>query len=206
MLNQQHDVWQSLRAINRDAPLTWSVWRRLGLYALVCFASFGLVGWLGMSAVRQDLLDAQVTHERLRAEFRAKLLRAAPLADSQSQRTRLEERLMGLEKQLPGPQEMGLLLADLSRTGRARNLRFELLRPADLHRQLPYAQQRIALRVAGRYQDLAGFAADMAGLHWLVSIQSFTLVPTKDGALVLDASLRTLRSQNMMPTATKGSS
>ncbi len=205
MLNQQQNVWQSLRVIYRDAPLAWSVWQRLGLYALVGLASFGLIGWLGMSAIQPDLLGAQMTHERLRAEFRAKLLRAAPLASAHRQGMRLKERLQGLEEQLPGPQEMSLLLADLSRAGRARNLRFELLRPADLNRQLPYAQQRIALRVAGRYQDLAGFAADLAGLRWLVSIQSFSLVPTKDGTLVLDASLHTLRPMNMSPTATKGS-
>ncbi len=182
-----------IQGISRDAPIAWPAWLRHVLYASVSVVVFGVLWFFWLSSVRQDVLDAQATHVRLRAEFSAKLLRAAPLTALQSQQSRLGLRLALLEKQLPGPHEVSILLADMSRAGRAHNLRIELLRPADMHRQLPYAQQSIALRVSGRYQDLAGFAAELAGFNWLVSIQSFTLTPTKNGALSMDAIVHTLR-------------
>ena len=208
MLNFLQNLWCNIEAMDRDAPMAWPLWLRQLTHAFVCVAVVGLLWVLGLSADHQALKHAEAAHDRLRAEFSAKLLRAAPLPDLQSQQMLLQQRLASLEKQLPGSREMDMLLSDMSRAGRDRNLRFELLRPAKLKPQPLYAQQRIALRVVGRYQDLAGFSADLAGLAWWVSIQSFTLRPTQDGVLVMDAVVRTLRPLNMTPsqTAEKGAS
>ena len=199
MLPQHDELWRAIQGINLGAPMAWPVWLRRVVCIFVGMALFGLLWPLWLSEARQDILEAQKTHARLKAEFSAKLIRAAPLASLQIQQSRLEWRLAMLEKQLPGQYEMDILLADISRAGRAHNLRYELIRPAEMNRQLPYAQQHIALRVSGRYEDLTGFAADLAGLNWLVSIQSFTLVASKDGTLSMDAIVRTLRPLDMLP-------
>jgi len=199
MLNQLQRVWQSLETLDRDAPMTWPTWLRQLAFAMVCLAIFGVLWILWLSVVQQDLTNEDVKHARLRTEFSAKLHRASPLAGLKTERLQLEQWLQLLEAQLPGPNEMDVLFADMYRSGRARHLRFELLRPAELNRQVLYAHQHVALRVTGRYEDLAGFAADIAGLAWLVSIHSLTLVPMKDGRLSMDAVVRTLRPLNMMP-------
>ncbi len=201
MLNQQHELWRVIQGFNRDAPMAWPTWLRQVLYACVCLAFFGILWPLWLSELRQDVRLAQETHARLRAEFSAKLIRIAPLESLQIKHSRLSLRLAVLEKQLPGPNETAIFLADMSRAGRAHHLRYEHIRPAEMSRQLPYVQQNIALRVSGRYQDLAGFAAELADLNWLVSLHSFTLVPSKDGALLMDAIVRTLRPINMLPNA-----
>jgi Tfp pilus assembly protein PilO len=185
-----------------DACLLWPLWRRQLMYAVACLAVFGLLWLLFFSALRLALADAEKSQQGLRAELTAKLLRAATLPLVQAQQAQLAAGLRLLENKLPGPQDMAALCSDISRAGRARKLRFELLRPADIGPQRPYAQQRIAVRVAGRYQDLAGFAADMAELGGLLSIQSFTLRPGLDGALLLDASLRTVRLPAVSEAAT----
>ena len=200
MLNYLQDLWRSVQDIDRNAPMTWPIWLRQSAYAFVCAAFFGLLWGLWLSSVHQALKHAEVTHEQLKAEFSAKLRRAAPLSNLQGQRSMLEQRLQQLEKQLPDEHGMDILLADMSRAGRARHLRFELLRPAALKRHKAYAQQDINLRVVGRYDDLAGFAADMAGFAWLVSIQSFTMLPAQDDVLVMDAVVRTLGPLGMAPT------
>ncbi len=184
--------------------MTWPSWLRYLMHALVCLAVVGMFWVILLSADHQALQSAEVAHNRLRIEFSGKLLRAAPLPLLQNQQSLQQQRLTELEKQLPGMREMDVLLSDINRAGRARKLRFKLLRPADLKPQPVYAQQRIALRVVGRYQDLAGFAADLAELAWLVSIQSFTLRPAADGSLVMDAVVRTLRPPSLpsgQPTA-----
>jgi type IV pilus assembly protein PilO len=193
MLNQLQNAWHSVRAMDGDQLVAWPTWLRQITYAGVCLAVFGLLWGVWLSIVWQDLKQVNAIHQRLRTEFSAKLLRVSPLAELKTQELRLQQRLQLLEKQLPGPYEMDILFADIYQSGRARHLRFELLRPEELHRQEPYAHQRIALRVSGRYGDLAGFTADIAGLAWLVSLQSFTLVPTKDGRLLMDAVVQTLR-------------
>jgi len=205
VLNQFQSVWRFPQAIDHRAAMTWPKWVRPLACIGVGLALFGLLWVLWLSAVQQDTMDAQATHERLRTELTSKLLRASSLAGLQSEQSRREQRLKRLEAQLPGPHDMDILFADLYRSGRARHLRFELLRPAESKPLSSYAQQHIALRVSGRYDDIAGFAADIAGLAWLVSIENFTLVPTKDGRLSMDAVVRALRPLNMTgnPTATK---
>lgn len=199
MLNQLQSIWRSLRAIDCDALVAWPRWLRQIACAVVCLAVFGLLWGVWLSIVWQDLTQVNATHQRLRTEFSAKLFRASPLPGLKSHKLHLEQWLQRVETQLPGPYEMDILFADLYQSGRARHLRFELLRPEELHRQGPYAHQRIALRVSGRYDDLAGFTADIAGLAWLVSLQSFTLVPTKEGLLLMDAVVQTLRPLKMTP-------
>ncbi|MEZ7847228.1 MAG: type 4a pilus biogenesis protein PilO [Polaromonas sp.] len=204
MLNSLQHLRRQLESMNRDAPMAWPAWLRLLTQALVCWAVVGMLWWLILSADQQALMRAEAAHERLRAEFSAKLLRAAPLSALQSQQAWLQQRLALLEQPLPGAREIDLLLSDVNRAGRERSLRFELLRPAELTLQPLYAQQRIALRVVGRYQDLAAFATDLAGLAWSVSIQSFTLKPAPDGVLVMEAVVRTLRPLSQPPSQMTG--
>lgn len=205
MLNSLQIMWRKIEAVDRDAPMAWPSWLRQLALVFVCAAAVGLLWVVNLSVDHQALKRAVVVNDQLRAEFSGKLLHAAPLPSLQNHQSLQRERLALLEKQLPGSREMDLLLSDMSRAGRERNLRFELLRPAELKPQPVYPQQRIALRVIGRYHDLAGFATDLAGLAWLVSIQSFTLRPGQDGVLVMDAVVRTLRPLSMMPSQTTAS-
>jgi type IV pilus assembly protein PilO len=210
MRDALQNLWRTVQTLDRDAPLAWPRWLRHLTHLVVCAVVGSLLWVLWLSADHQSLKLAEASHQRLRAEFSAKLLRAAPLGQLQSQQALQRQRLLLFEKQLPGSREMDLLLLDMSRAGRDRQLRVELLRPAKLKPQPLYAQQRIALRVVGGYQDLADFAADLAGLEWLLSIQSFTLLPAQDGALVMEAVVRTLRPLETAadtlsnPTARKG--
>ncbi|MEY3871079.1 MAG: hypothetical protein RLZZ296_74 [Pseudomonadota bacterium] len=206
MLKSLQNLWRNLQSIDRDAPMAWPCGLRQLPHTMVCVAVVGLLWMLLLSADHQALQTAEATHDRLRIEFSAKLLQTAPLPQLQSQQSLQLKRLALLEKQLPGSLEMDMLLSDMSRAGRDRKLQIQLLRPAELKPQPLYAQQRIAVRVVGRYQDLADFAADLAGLAWLVSIQSFTLQPAPDGALVMDAVVRTLRPLNLPSSqaATRG--
>jgi type IV pilus assembly protein PilO len=199
MRDSLHNLWRTVQTMDRDAPLAWPRWLRHLVHVVVCAVVGSLLWALYLSADHQALKLAEVAHERLRAEFSAKLLRAAPWSQLQSLHALQRQRLLSLEKQLPGSREMDLLLLDMSRASQDRQLRIELLRPAKLTPQPHYAQQRIALRVVGGYQDLADFAADLAGLEWLLSMQSFTLLPAQDGALVMEAVVRTLRPLETTP-------
>ncbi len=175
--------------IRVDAPAA----QRLGLCALT-FAGVLLLLWLGwLGAVQDELQAAQSAQARLRKEFSAKLKQLQALEDLQAQQVARQQQLAALEAQLPGPRDMEALLSDISRAGVVRALTLELLRPEALVRHDLYAEQRITLRLSGRYQDLAAFSADLAQLPWALSISNFNLTPAKDGNLLMLAQLRTLR-------------
>ena len=179
--------------IDLESSQTWPAWLR----NLACLAMFALVAgllWLvWLAPLRAERRQADQRQGQLRSDFRAKLVRVAALPVLQERQHTLRQHLQGLESQLLAAQDMQALLSDLSQFGRERQLTVELFRPAELQRQLPYSQQRITLRVTGRYADLLDFAADIAELPWLVSVASFTLAPAKEGALSMELQLRALR-------------
>jgi type IV pilus assembly protein PilO len=56
-----------------------------------------------------------------------------------------------------------------------------------------YAELPIALRVTGRFHDIGAFAADVANLSRIVTLNNIAIVPARDGALTMDATARTFR-------------
>ena len=98
-----------------------------------------------------------------------------------------------LEKQLPSKAEMNDLLSNINQAGLGRSLQFELFRPGQVSVKDYYAELPIAVRVTGRYHDIGAFAADIAGLSRIVTFNNLSLVPAKDGNLVLDTTAKTFR-------------
>ena len=56
-----------------------------------------------------------------------------------------------------------------------------------------YAELPIAVRVTGKYHDVGSFAADIANLSRIVTLNNLTLAPSKDGNLVMDTTAKTFR-------------
>ena len=168
MLNSVKDLWRSIQDMDRNAPMAWPIWLRQWAYALVCAAFFGLLWGLWLSSVHQALTHAEVTQERLKTEFSAKLRRVAPLSDLQEQRSMLEQRLLELEKQLPDEHGMAILLADMSRAGRARHLRVAATGRIETSRDLratghQFARGRPISRSGGVYRRHG--RVSVVGLH-----------------------------------------
>ena len=104
-----------------------------------------------------------------------------------------------LEKQLPGKAEMDALLSDINQAGLGRGLQFDLFRPGQVEVKDYYAELPIAIRVSGRFHDIGSFAADIANLSRIVTLQNLSIAQVKDkdkeasGALSMEATARTYR-------------
>jgi type IV pilus assembly protein PilO len=98
-----------------------------------------------------------------------------------------------LQKQLPSKAEMAALLSDINQAGVGRGLQFDLFRPANVVVRDYYAEQAIDIKVNGSYHDIGAFAADMANLQRIVTLNNMTLTTGKDGVLMLDAVAKTFR-------------
>ncbi len=109
------------------------------------------------------------------------------------QREQVQQYVTLLEKQLPSKAEMDALLSDINQAGLGRSLQFELFRPGQISVKDYYAELPIAVRVTGKYHDMGAFAADVANLSRIVTLNNIAIVPQKDGALTMDATARTFR-------------
>ena len=179
--------------LNANDPPSWPAIPRfvlcLGVTVLVVVGLWFL--WLNSS-------DEELTVERgkeveLRADYQKKLIQAASLDTLKKQREQVQQYVTQLEKQLPSKSEMDALLSDINQAGLGRSLQFELFRPGQVSVKEYYAELPISVRVTGRYHDIGAFAADIANLSRIVTLNNLTLVPGKDGMLTMDTTAKTFR-------------
>jgi type IV pilus assembly protein PilO len=147
--------------------------------------------WL--SASDEELTAERATEIKLREDFTKKLSQAASLDALKKQREQVNQYVTQIEKQLPSKAEMDALLSDINQAGLGRSLQFELFRPGQVSVKEYYAELPIAVRVTGRYHDMGAFAADIANLSRIVTLNNLTLTPAKEGTLTMDTTAKTFR-------------
>ncbi len=191
--NIQTSLKAQFNGLNPNDPPSWPALPRY----LLCLAVTVLVvvglwfAWLNSS---DDELTAERAKEvQLRNDFSKKLAQAASLDALKKQREQVQQYVTQLEKQLPSKAEMDALLSDINQAGLGRSLQFELFRPGQVSVKEYYAELPIAVRVTGRYHDIGSFAADIANLSRIVTLNNLSLVPAKDGTLTMDTTAKTFR-------------
>ena len=125
-------------------------------------------------------------------------IRDSNLAELRKQKLQVEEYVTQLEKQLPGKADMDALLSDINQAGLGRGLQFELFRPGNVEVKDYYAELPIAIRVSGRFHDIGAFAADVANLSRIVTLQNVVITQAQkeasgSGNLSMEATARTYR-------------
>ncbi|QOY94952.1 type 4a pilus biogenesis protein PilO [Massilia sp. UMI-21] len=128
----------------------------------------------------------------LRTEYKSKMAQAINLDALQAQKAQVDQYVARLEKQLPSKSEMADLLSDINQAGVGRGLQFELFKPGQEVIRDYYAELPIAIKVSGKYNDVGAFAADMANLPRIVTLNNMVL-STRDGGLQLEAVAKTFR-------------
>jgi type IV pilus assembly protein PilO len=184
------------RNLNLNEPGQWPTLPKAA--AMVAAAVLMVVaGWfLLLSASTDELETARAQEPKLQAEYVSRLKQAVNLSELRKQKLQVQEFVTQLEKQLPGKAEMDALLSDINQAGLGRGLQFELFRPGQVQTKEYYAELPIAIRVNGRFHDLGSFAADVANLSRIVTLQNVTLTPQgRDGSgnLTMEATARTYR-------------
>ncbi|MFA6067025.1 MAG: pilus assembly protein PilP [Janthinobacterium sp.] len=136
---------------------------------------------------------AQGEEGRLRAEYLAAQARASQLPQWRAQRRQAGAELAQLERQLPDPQAMALLLTDINAAGQSRGLQFSLFKPGAARPQTPYVALPIAIQLRGGYHAMGALLADLARLARIVTVHELALTLGKDRLLTLDAMLHAYR-------------
>ncbi|AMM23882.1 type 4a pilus biogenesis protein PilO [Variovorax sp. PAMC 28711] len=194
------DVAASLRrfgsqfqGLNPNDPSVWPAAPRYALCLAVTLLVLVALWFVWLTGSNDELESERAKEVALRVDYTKKVGQAANLDLLKKQREQVQQYVTLLEKQLPSKAEMDALLSDINQAGLGRSLQFELFRPGQISVKDYYAELPIALRVTGKYHDMGAFAADVANLSRIVTLNNIAIVPQKDGALTMDATARTFR-------------
>jgi len=173
-----------------------------GILALLLCA--GVVGaWYYFDT--QDQLARLETAERqeidLLQTLDTKQKKAANLENYKQQLAEMRESFGAMLRQLPDKTEVAALLVDVSQTGLAAGLEFELFRPsAEIPKDF-YAELPINIKVTGRYHEFGNFISGLAALPRIVTLHNINITPAnkvrgqqdQESLLYLTATAKTYR-------------
>jgi type IV pilus assembly protein PilO len=172
---------------------SWPLPARIFVIALVFFSVLGLGYWLDIKDQRVNLDKVEAKETELRQTFEVKAKKAANLAAYEQQLEEMKESFGAMLRQLPNKTEVAELLVDISQTGLASGLEFELFKPqAEVPKEF-YAELPISIRVKGDYHEFGAFISGVAALPRIVTVHDVDIVPSQDGELTMDLLAKTYR-------------
>ena len=189
----QSRIRSQFTSLDPNDPSVWPPFPRYLLCLALAAAVVVVLWFVWLSPVDEELTAEKTKEVQLRRDYISKLTQAINLEALRKQREQVQQYVTQLEKQLPSKAEMDALLSDINQAGLGRSLQFELFRPGQVVVKDYYAELPIAVRVTGQYHDMGAFAADIANLSRIVTLNNMVITPAKDGNLVMDATAKTFR-------------
>ncbi len=177
-----------------EAAGTWPLPIKLATIAILCAVVAGLWFYFDTQEQLAQLEEVQKKEQSLKQTFEFKQRKAANLEEYKQQLAEMEKSFGDMLRQLPNKAEVPDLLVDVSQTGLASGLEFELFQPqAEIKKEF-YAELPIKVRVVGDYQELGAFVSGLASLPRIVTIHNVQIKPMKDKKeLVMNALIKTYR-------------
>lgn len=186
-------IVDDFRFLNPNDPGSWPLIPKLtmlfGLFVVLLVAGW----WFLWSDQLAELESKQREEETLKQQYLDKKRQAVNLDLYIEQLAEIDRSFGALLKQLPNKSEIEALLIEVNQAGLGRGLQFDLFRPGAEQIKDFYAELPIAVKINGGYHDFGAFAADIAKLPRIVTLNNIAIVPGKDGVLSLDATTKTFR-------------
>jgi len=186
--------FSDLNELDLNNIANWPLPARIAVIAMVFVGVLGLGYWLDIKDQRISLEKAESKETELRQTFETKARKAANLAAYEQQLEEMRASFGAMLRQLPNRTEVAELLVDISQTGLASGLEFELFKPqGEVPREF-YAELPISIRVKGDYHEFGNFISGVAALPRIVTVHDIEMAPGKDGnELTMDMLAKTYR-------------
>ena len=139
-----------------------------------------------------ELEQAEQQEVDLRVIFEKKAQQAANLEAYEKQLEEMRESFGAMLRQLPNKTEVADLLVDVSQTGLASGLEFELFRPQAENPREFYAELPISIRVIGEYHEFGNFVSGVAALPRIVTLHNIN-INRAGNMLSMDLTAKTYR-------------
>ena len=187
-------IADDFRLMNPNDPGAWPLIPKItiliGLFAAILVAGW----WFVWSDQLTELETKQREEETFKQQYLDKKRQAVNLDLYIQQLAEIDRSFGALLKQLPDKSEIEALLIEVNQAGLGRGLQFELFKPGQEQVKDFYAELPITVKINGSYHDFGAFAADIAKLPRIVTLNNISIAPVKDGGqLSLDATTKTFR-------------
>ncbi|MFV5213489.1 type 4a pilus biogenesis protein PilO [Azonexus caeni] len=187
-------ILDDFRYMNPNDPGAWPVIPKvtvlMGVFLVILLAGW----WFFWSDQLGQLEGAGQEELSLKDQYLAKKRQAVNLDLYTQQLAEIDRSFGALLKQLPNKSEIEALLIEVNQAGLGRGLQFELFRPGAEQIKDFYAELPVTVKINGSYHDIGAFAADVAKLPRIVTLNSISVAPLKNSeTLSLDATVKTFR-------------
>jgi type IV pilus assembly protein PilO len=176
-----------------------SRWPAAARAVVILFIMAGVIFlgyWFHMKDQLQVLQEAENKETSLKVIFEKKAKQAANLEAYEQQLKEMQESFGAMLRQLPNKTQVADLLVDISQTGLASGLEFELFKPEAEIPQEFYAILPIQIRVTGTYHEFGNFVSGVAALPRIVTLHDIKITKRGKGdndQLVMDMTAKTYR-------------
>ncbi len=187
-------IADDFRYMNPNDPGSWPLIPKIavlvGLFVAIVTAGW----WFVWNDQFVDLDTKEREEQTLKQQFLDKKRQAVNLDLYVQQLAEIDRSFGALLKQLPDKSEIEALLIEINQAGLGRGLQFELFKPGQEQVKDFYAELPVTVKINGGYHDFGAFAADIAKLPRIVTLNNISIAPIKEGGqLTLDAKKKTLR-------------
>jgi type IV pilus assembly protein PilO len=186
-------IADDFRYMNPQDPGAWPLVPKIVVLAGVFLAILLAGWWFIWSDQLLELETKQQEEIALKQQYIDKKRQAVNLDLYTQQLADIDRSFGALLKQLPNKSEIEALLVEVNQAGLGRGLQFELFRPGQEVVKDFYAELPIAVKINGNYHDFGAFAADIAKLPRIVTLNNISVAPLPNGQLTLDATTKTFR-------------
>jgi type IV pilus assembly protein PilO len=163
----------------------------LFLMGVVIFLGY----WFHTRGQLETLASAESKESDLKVVFEKKAEQAVNLEAYEKQLDEMRESFGAMLRQLPNKTEVADLLVDISQTGLAAGLEFELFQPkAEIPKEF-YAELPINIRVVGTYHEFGAFVSGVAALPRIVTLHNIQISHSNKSKtlLVMNLTAKTYR-------------
>ena len=186
---------QDLNNLSLGNAGSWPVPAKAGAIVLLCAVVLGAGYWFDTKGQLERLTAAEEQEVQKRQAFEAKQRKAASLEPLKQQLEEMKQSFGAMVRQLPNQAEIEALLVDISQTGLASGLEFELFEPQPEVPKDFYAEKPFQLRVTGTYRVFGDFVSGVAALPRIVTQHDISIRPKGNDSsqLVMEATAKTYR-------------
>ena len=179
---------------------SWPTPLKIAIVLVLCAFILGLAYYFDTQDQLTELQSFQDKEQELKTTFESKQKKAVNLDEYRQQLDEIEKSFGDLLRQLPDKTQVPDLLVDVSQTGLASGLEFELFKPDNETKKDFYAELPINIRVLGSYMEFGTFISGLAALPRIVTVHNIRIASRKDQSagiknkpLVMDALVKTYR-------------
>ena len=154
---------------------SWPVAIKAVVVTVVAIAVLAAGYFLDIQSQQENLDRVTSEETRLKDDFETKQAKAANLDAYKAQMKEMEDSFGAMIRQLPSKTEVEDLLVDISQTGLASGIEFQLFKPLTEKHIEFYAELPISLKMTGTYHQFGEFVSGIAALPRIVTLENISI-------------------------------